>query len=144
MPARNDHIHAFRQRYKISASGCWEWQGTKDRDGYGRLYTYENSKYLAHRWIYERLFGAIPHGMHIDHLCRNRCCVNPEHLEVVTPRENALRGETHSARNLAKTHCASGHELAGENLYVDNRGWRGCRACRRQAVARYSARKVAA
>ena len=134
----------FADRVEVASDGCWNWTGTLDRDGYARMYTTENSKVLAHRWIYERRIAPIPAGLHIDHLCRNRRCVNPAHLEPVTPRVNALRGDTHSARNFAKTHCDDGHPLSGSNLYLDSRGWRGCKVCRCAAVARYTARKKAA
>lgn len=86
----------------------------------------------AHRVVYEELVGPIPDGLMLDHLCRVRHCVNPEHLEPVTNRENVLRGEGHSAKAARATHCLKGHPYAGENLRILSNGWRRCRACHRE------------
>ena len=102
---------------------CWIWQaGTTD--GYGRF----NKKY-SHRISYELYNGKIPEGLELDHLCRNRLCVNPNHLEAVTHRVNILRGNGISAKHAKKTHCPQGHEYSGNNLYVKPNGSRGCREC---------------
>ncbi|WP_396021799.1 HNH endonuclease signature motif containing protein [Bacillus cereus group sp. BfR-BA-01522] len=79
---------------------------------------------------YEMLKGPIEEGMVIDHLCRNRKCVNPLHLEQVTQRINLLRGEGMSAENVKKTHCPQGHEYTEENTYISKAGSRYCRKCR--------------
>jgi hypothetical protein len=76
------------------------------------------------------LVGPIPEGKQLDHLCRNRACINPEHLEPVTAKENILRGESFSAKNARKTHCIHGHELSGDNLRILKHG-RVCLECRR-------------
>lgn len=83
------------------------------------------TKGYAHRVYYEARFGPIPAGLQLDHLCRNRGCVNPDHLEPVTCRENLMRGHTVAAANAKKTHCNAGHALAGDNLRV----WKGKRYC---------------
>lgn len=84
--------------------------------------------------------GPIPEGMDLDHTCRNRGCVNPEHLEPVTTQVNTLRGIGPTAENARKTHCKHGHPLEGDNLYVDPEGKRKCRACMERIQAERSAK----
>lgn len=121
------------------SDGCWEWTGTRTY-GYGRFRL--RGKYVqAHRLMYELLVGPIPDGLQLDHLCRNRACVRPSHLEPVTQRENILRGEGPTANNATKTHCRYGHEFTPENTYQVKTGGRFCRACAR---ARWHARARAA
>src|SRR5438552_200174 len=98
--------------------------------GYGHFITYEGERQgSAHQFTYELLIGEVPKGLELDHLCRNRLCCNPTHLEPVTRRENLLRSPTIVARHAAQTHCIYGHLLDGENLYRWRNG-RYCRMCR--------------
>lgn len=110
-------------------SGCWIWAGYISAKGYGRMRTQSGPQQTigAHRVAYELLVGPIPEGLTIDHLCRNRGCVNPEHLEVVTQRENTRRGKSPAGVNAQKTHC----DRCGSELAQLNRRQRGCLPCRR-------------
>lgn len=111
-------------------TGCWLWTASLKPDGYGRSYEYGGHlQRLAHRTAYERLVGPIPADLQVDHLCRVRSCCNPAHLELVTTRENTMRGISFSAVNAAKTSCVNGHPLVGKNLYVRRDGTRKCYAC---------------
>lgn len=108
---------------------CWTWTGMKISKGYGYFWV-DGVMQAAHRYSYELLAGPIPKGLELDHLCRNPACVNPDHLEPVTHRENSLRGESPAARNARKTHCKHGHPFSGANLYIHpTTGQRRCRAC---------------
>lgn len=112
---------------------CWPWIGGSTRDGYGQFHPFRlRGKVQAHRYAYELLVGPVPSDLTLDHLCRNRACCNPAHLEPVTHRVNILRGTGASARNLRKTHCAQGHEYTEENTYIRYDGRRECRVCQRK------------
>jgi hypothetical protein len=109
---------------------CWLWTGGKSPNGYGH-FSDRPWQGGAHRWAYEHLVGPIPSGLCLDHLCRVRHCVRPEHLEPITQRENLLRGRTLQAANRAKTHCIHGHPFDDENTLI-YREHRYCRTCHRE------------
>jgi hypothetical protein len=119
-------------RCSVDENGCWLWQGFLNVHGYGRT-KWEDRNWLVHRLVYELMEAPVPDGLFIDHLCRVRHCVNPGHMEVVTNRENVLRGETIPAAHLAKTHCHRGHEFNQENTYLfgPEMKWRQCKPCQK-------------
>lgn len=109
-------------------TACWNWKGAikkEPRGGHARIAVGGKAK-LAHRMVYEIFYGKIPQELEIDHLCRNRRCVNPLHLEAVTHRENVLRGEGFAAKNAKKTHCPKGHPHSKENTYW----YKFCKYCK--------------
>lgn len=117
-------------------SGCWQWTAGLDRDGYSAI-SFQGKRQGAHRVFYAELVGPIPSGLQLDHLCRNRACVNPGHLEPVTKRVNTLRGLGPPARNARKTRCPEGHQ------YTLRLGKRTCKPCEAASQRRYKARKRA-
>ncbi len=130
---------------KIEIADCWEWTGCLDTSGYGKL-TFRRRQLGVHRVIWLLLVGVIPTGLTIDHLCRNRRCCNPDHLEPVPHRVNVSRGHGISVINAMKTHCKYGHEFTEENtIRVRTRaGNRHCRTCQARRLQEHRARKKAA
>lgn len=126
------------RRIKVTASGCWEYQGALTH-GYGIISDSTTGRsMMAHRAVWEKLRSPIPPGLQIDHLCRNKPCVNPDHLEPVTPSENTRRGLAPvlgSLHNSGKSHCPQGHPYDDENTYRYN-GGRSCRTCGRDYMKR--------
>jgi hypothetical protein len=139
-------IDRFANKVALTDAGCLVWLAGLAGAGYGHFHTTQTAQekardVYAHRWSYEHHVGPIPDGLHLDHLCRNPACVNPDHLEPVSQRENTMRGTGFSARNAAKTRCDHGHRFTAENTYVDREGYRHCRTCRRAADRRRQPRR---
>jgi hypothetical protein len=139
MPVRYINGHYQRSTrlspvdYAIDAdTGCWVWQRSVTRGGYGRLRESGRMQY-AHRLYYDRLRGPVPASLQLDHLCRNPRCVNPDHLEPVTCQENVLRGNTIAAHRKAQSHCIRGHAFTQANTIARGSN-RACRECQRKAV----------
>lgn len=118
---------------------CWTWRGSRQSAGYG-LFSIAGLTVYAHRAAWELLRGPIPSGLEIDHLCRNRACVNPDHLEPVTTRVNSLRSDNLGGVNARKTHCPKGHPYDEPNTWVDKSNRRHCRTCRVETTRRWRAR----
>jgi len=127
---RDARIAVHLSNFEVINSGCWRWTGQRNLfTGYGMA-----GREYAHRFMYTHMVGEIPAGLTIDHLCRNRACVNPSHMEVVSLVENILRSENPMARNARKTHCIRGHEFTADNTIAvatsTKRGvGRKCRTC---------------
>lgn len=130
----------FQAKIVVNHAGCWEWQGSLT-DGYGRARMGRGRRPLAHRIIWELLVGKVPAGLHLDHLCRVRHCVNPAHLEPVTHRENVRRGNGACGVHARATHCPQGHAYEGDNLVLRRNGARTCRACKNIQNQAYKRRK---
>jgi len=142
MSRHTDPRERITSRVLVTPSGCWEWSGSRTPQGYGRL-SFDGEPTYSHRLAYELFVGPIPQGLQIDHLCRNRACCNPDHLEPVSGAENLHRSAfTVASRNVRKTQCPQGHPYDDENTYVTPNGARGCRTCRRTSDLAYRTRKA--
>lgn len=143
-------VSKYAQRFKTTEQrfwekvditpGCWVWLAKRTL-GYGSFWNGQSHE-GAHRYSYRLHVGPIPPGFELDHLCRNRACVNPAHLEPVTQRVNLLRGEGACARNARKKSCLRGHEFTESNTRILIGGRRECRICRREIKRRYLDRFV--
>jgi hypothetical protein len=124
-----DVFERFFSHVEAEPNGCLLWIGYRGA-GYGR-FGFEGRSRLAYHFLWERLFGPVPEGMTLDHLCRKRACVNPLHLEPVLHKINCERGDTGLHWRI-KTHCPAGHPYSGENLYISPNGARHCWTCKKQ------------
>jgi len=129
-PLTDSDVKRFWSKVNKSDT-CWLWTNVPAKNGYGYLGVGGRSgrNIQAHRIAYELAHGPIPDGLHIDHLCRVRNCVNPSHLEAVTNRENGLRGISPAAKHSRATHCPKGHSYSEQNTRRGSRGQRVCRIC---------------
>ena len=123
-------------KYSVVPTGCWLWSGTIANTGYGQVWVM-GRRFSAHRFFYQSHVGPINSSQVVDHLCRNRSCVNPAHMELVTNKENILRGISPSAENARKTECKRGHKLEGDSVYLYMGKVRMCRLCRVEATKRW-------
>lgn len=119
-------------------SGCWLWVGNMNVYSYGTISYRHAPQQMAHRVVYELYKKPIPEGCHLDHKCRIRICVNPDHTEPVTPGENTRRALPYRKPRAPKTHCPHGHLMTGDNLYMSG-GKRYCIACNRRHQRRRAA-----
>jgi hypothetical protein len=141
--ASRDPNDRFDEKYVVKETGCWEWIGSLNAGGYGTFHMPKKPE-LAHRFSYQRTHGRIKEGLELDHLCRNRRCVNPDHLEQVTRRENTVRGagpeklrERQRAISDQRTEkCANGHSYLERAPYFDTEGHRHCRECKMESQRR--------
>lgn len=124
---------------------CWIWVGTLTAKGYGRFTRGRKMRERAHRWAYEYFVGPIPEGLTIDHLCKVKACVNPQHLEAVTSEENIAR--YHNGRadlyDWQNGKCKKGHDLAVVGYRERPKKGRECMGCRREASKRAYTKKCA-
>lgn len=130
----------FWAKVHLAPSGCWEWQGWINAGGYGQIRTC-GKNWAVHRFVFTLLGFVIPSVLSIDHLCRNRRCVNPDPLVPVPIRTNVLRGIGPSAQNAKKERCKRGHALTDNNVYRYSDGRRSCRQCARMHYRNYRRRK---
>jgi hypothetical protein len=113
----------------IDSNNCWNWTMYVEPRGYGRI-RYKGKTTTPHKVSYLEFVGLIPEGLELDHLCKNKKCFNPDHLEPVTRKENNIRSNCSSAINSRKTHCKKGHEYSGDNLRTwKNTGGKLTRRC---------------
>ena len=138
-------IERFHEKIeRIPFSTCWWWTGSADKRGYGHFFPMRGQCEMAHRVAFMLYKGPIGDGLQVHHVCENKSCVNPEHLEAVTPRVNLLASNTVNKRNAAKTQCPRGHPLSGENLVLEVRRSgliRTCRECKRVQLRESRARR---
>lgn len=132
VPLRASDVTRFWRKVTVGdTDDCWLWKGVPSTKWYGG-FGLAGKVIQAHRLAYQMLVGPIPKGQCIDHLCQEKHCVNPKHMELVTRAENVMRGDSVPAKNGRKTHCNRGHPLSGDNLYsAPSNNKRYCRKCQK-------------
>lgn len=132
-------------KIEVAENGCWLWIGKLQNGGYGQIKvpdgTAKGKTKYVHRVAYEEMVGRIPKELELDHLCRERRCCNPDHLEPVPRSVNVLRGVGWAAQNAKVTHCPHGHAFDKANTYHTRTGHRACRACARERNKRHRERR---
>ncbi len=123
-------FHRMMAKTEAGPDGCILFTGAKQSKGYGTIGVGCGRSRLVHRVAWEHLRGSIPAGMTVDHLCRQRGCVNVAHMELVSATENVRRGLSPTTSASAQTHCAHGHEFTRGNTQINSRGFRQCKTCR--------------
>lgn len=134
----------IKRRTLKDLNNCWIWVGGKDKDGYG-LTKFNRKTWRTHRLSYFDFYGALSKDLVIDHLCRNKACCNPTHLEEVTSKENVvIRGSISNAtaKNYRKTHCKFGHEYIYPNYVVTKYGFRRCKVCEKRWMKNHRSKKI--
>ena len=138
-----NNVEKLKSKVRVDINGCWIWIGCRNADGYGtvRVGSIQDGSrrmMLAHRWTYNIYSGEIPEGQELDHLCRQRNCVNPLHLQVITHKENMQRGNRYLYGSPRReiTHCPHGHLYNKINTWIAPNGWRRCKICRQDANRR--------
>lgn len=139
-PLSSARLLSFFKSFKVDSKGCWVWTGTKRI--YPRMFFGGKAYYPAHRVAVKISGRQTPTDLTVDHLCRNRLCVNPDHLEMVTLEVNILRGDCPTAKNARAKKCTRGHSLSGKNLIVlkSRPEWRQCRKCEKVRYLKYKAK----
>jgi hypothetical protein len=142
---RSPHIRgAEEQRFWLKVDKtetCWIWRAALNDHGYGIFRRSNHTNIRSHRWAWEQVNGLVPNGLELDHLCRNRACCNPSHLEAVTHLTNSSRSQPGGRVWRSHiTHCPQGHPYDAANTYRHKRG-RACKACRNERLRAYRARK---
>lgn len=126
----------------VESTGCWAWNASMYPNGYGQVWNGHRTE-QAHRVVYRLLCSEIASGLEVDHICRNRACVNPAHLRLVSHRENMRCSDAVMGLNARKTHCKRGHLLAGDNLKLQANGSRNCKTCLRLLARNSRIRRLA-
>lgn len=136
-------VERFKRYVRKLDNGCWQWTGHVAANGYGKFNARKGRVVYAHRWAYEHFCGEVPNRLDLDHLCRNRACCNPDHLEPVTRAENLKRGLGN--QYIGRTHCKRGHELAVTGTVTRTRkGGNSVQCCKVCVRSRYARERAAA